>query len=142
MITPDLYNDARDATVQNIVESNLKRGVRYVYLTRDDNEEAEAHITEVMHKFRIYDSQLQIIPINDIFGSVPTYNILILEHDENGRLRVFVELPVHEGNERIWWVEADQTLALRWHRRVLELLRGREVLENPYKLESTPFIRT
>jgi hypothetical protein len=132
IITPDLYNDARNSTTQSTVLSNLKRGVNYKYITRNDNDGARGHIIEVMYKFSSYSHLLEIYAINDLFGHVPACSILLIEHDETDKLRVFIELPVVEEAKRIWWVEADISVALQWHRKILDLLKQRQPLQNTF----------
>jgi hypothetical protein len=133
LVTPDLYNDARVSTTQDVVMHNLTRGITYKYLTRDDNETAQSNFDEVLHKFASHAELVHIFSINELFDLLPTCNILVIEHDETDRLRVFVELPVLENNMRFWWVEADHIVARQWHRKVLQVLKNREPAENPYK---------
>jgi hypothetical protein len=133
LVTPDLYNDARVSTTQAVVMHNLVRGITYKYLTRDDNETAQSNIDEVLHKFADRAEFIHIFSINELFDMLPICNILVIEHDETDRLRVFVELPVLENNMRFWWVEADHIIARQWHRKVLQVLKNREPAHNPYK---------
>jgi hypothetical protein len=58
--------------------------------------------------------------------------VLAIEQDEFGKLRVFMELPVMTGGERVWWVECDPIMGRQRHRKVLELLRGKPWLVNEY----------
>jgi hypothetical protein len=112
---------------------NLARGITYKYLTRGDNEMAQSNIDEVLHKFASHAELVHIFSINELFDMLPICSILVIEHDETDRLRVFVELPVLENNMRLWWVEADHIVARQWHRKILQVLKNREPAENPYK---------
>jgi hypothetical protein len=132
LITPDMYNDARKPEVQALVERNLTKGIVYHYINKDDTEPSETHILEVMHRFAAYDKQLKIYEANDLFLLFPIYNVLVIEQDEYGKLRVFIELPVLTNGERVWWVEADPILSRQWHRKILGLLRGKPCLVNEF----------
>lgn len=136
LVSPDLDNDARNQTTIDAVETNLKRGVRYVYVTRDDDGRSAANIDAVMRNFAGFGSQVSLIVANDVFVALPTYNILILEHDAEDRRRVFIELPVYTPEagraSRRLWAEADETLAETWHQKLLGWLKARDSISNPY----------
>ena len=48
LITPDMYNDARNADTQAIVGANHKRRIRYIYLTTNADRDSRLHSAEVM----------------------------------------------------------------------------------------------
>ena len=54
LISPDLHNDARNPETQKTVIGNLKRNIRYKYITRDDNDESSVNISAVMATFAAF----------------------------------------------------------------------------------------
>jgi hypothetical protein len=133
LVTPDLYNDARNTRTIEVVKGNLKRGITYHYITRNDTDETYGHIQDVLHNFCEYKERVHIFPMTELFKTIPTCNILVIDHDDSKMLRVFVELPVSlSGERRKWWAEAEPSIAQHWHRKILEVLKGNTPLENPY----------
>jgi hypothetical protein len=135
LITPDLRNDARNQPTIDTVRTNLKKGICYVYVTRDNDESAQVNIDSVLQCFASYHAQIKIYATNEVFESLPTYNILIIDHDDMDRRRVFVELPVATENDagsRCLWAEADELIACAWHRKLLAWIRSQEPVKNPY----------
>ena len=136
LVTPDLYNDARNERTIRTVTSNLTRGVTYIYITQDHTQENKINIDIVQRRFPNFGKQVQIHIFNEVFGLIPTYNILVLERASDGLLRVFVQLPVRDPSEsrdiRHLWAEADEKLGNQWHARILHMLKECVPLTNPY----------
>ena len=136
LVTPDLQNDARNQPTIDTVEGNLKRGVRYIYVTRDDEAKSATNIDTLLRNFAQYGAQVSVVIANDVFAALPVYNILVLEHDENDKLRAFIELPVYTNedgrNSRKLWAEADDRHSEMWHERLLAWLKTHPSKQNPY----------
>jgi hypothetical protein len=141
LVSPDLHNDAWNTSTIKCVSKNLKRGVQYAYLTRDDDSTSRKNIDVIHQNFKEDSGNLSIFVANELFSSLPTYNILVIERDVTGQLRVFVELPVTESlkteSPRAFWVEAEPRFADRWHQRVLDSLKNRPAEHNPFSGAST-----
>ena len=131
LITPDLYNDAVDPATQRIVNANHKRGITYKYITRNNTDTSRAHIKAVMNAFRQHGTLSLIYVVNDLFDVLPTFNVLAIDRDNSGKPRVFVELPVLEKGERMWWVETEFKTAEQWREKIAEILRDKNPLPNP-----------
>lgn len=136
VVTPDLHNDAWEKQAIDSVESNLRKGCRYIYVTKDSDSRSRSNAEMIQRNFQNYYTQIDMYAINDLFDHLPTYNILILERDKYGVLRVFVELPVTErvGEKvlRSLWAEADANLATRWHEKILDTIKGRVPIPNGF----------
>lgn len=136
VVTPDLHNDARENETINTIKKNLRRECSYIYVTKDNDARSKTNAAMVQKNLASYGNQVTIYITNEFFEHLPTYNILILERDQEGHLRVFVELPVavHKNDQdvRVLWVEADSRLAERWHEKILRTLEDRKPIANPY----------
>ena len=136
LITPDMHNDAHNIETQKCVISNLERNVSYVFITLNNTPEAESNIMEVQRYFAVHKDVLQIYIANELFNSLPTYNMLIIEKDSKRQKRVFVELPVLENmgtsSKRAYWAEAESDFAIKLHAKVLHTLKGMVPIENEY----------
>jgi len=136
LVTPDMHNDAWNNSTIQCVTYNLDRGVNYAYLTRDSDPTSKKNVDIVHQTFKKRAQALSVYVANEMFSSLPTYNILVIERDALGQLRVFVELPVTEslntGCPRAYWVEAEPRFADRWHEKILAVLKTRGPEDNPY----------
>lgn len=134
VVTPDLYNDARNPETIALVRANHLRGITYRFFT-PDTPKAHINIKLVMQNYAEsakhgsgrYLSFIYLAP--ELFQT-PQCNVLVIDHDKEGRRRVFVELPVDERAERRWWAETDPDTAEWWHTKVKELAK-RKPLPNP-----------
>lgn len=136
LISPDMQNDARNPATIKCVSENLSRGINYIFLTRNDGPSSKRNVEMVQQRYAHWEKGVSIVIANDLFDALPTYNILIIENDFNGELRVFVELPIFdfsiEKSKRCFWVETDTQFANRWHEKVLSILKKRTPEVNPF----------
>jgi len=124
VVTPDLYNDANVEATINLVTNNLKRGVKYCFVTRA-SAESETNSRIILRNFRKFSDQVKIYFVEDMFAKVPLLsNILIVERSGNTNSpQAFLELPFEQDGHRMFWVKTDHITAKSWFELLLKLLQ-------------------
>ena len=106
VITPSPYQDLQNTCVREVVQKNIGRGVKYSFILPSSDTVDEAR--ELLQ--HIFSSNLEQLTIREIphqkFQNLAVTHYLILnpEAEEPYRLRVFLELPIKQGN---YWIEVD-----------------------------------